>query len=57
METPGKNTVIAFVYEGQENEIYYIPQDFTELSQEAKGNPITIAFLNFYISTWKVNIL
>ena len=36
-ETLGKNTVIQFHYSGEIREIYYIPQDFKELMQEAKG--------------------
>jgi len=37
METPGKNTVIAFDYMDQQHEIYFIPQDFNELTSEVKG--------------------
>ena len=37
METPGKNTVIAFSYEGEEHEIYFIPETFQELTQEVVG--------------------
>ena len=37
METPGRNTAIAFVYKDQEHEIYYIPEVYQQLIDEVKG--------------------
>lgn len=53
METPGKNTVIAFEYEGTVHEIYFIPENFNELVTEAKSNSISKSTLfNIYIAKY-----